>query len=318
LIQGELRASCVVFCRTFQEKLMKKKNLSLAMLATPFLLTAPASTLSTFAAPATTTPVAAPSAPSAPAGVNPVAATVNNEKIARADLERLMNAIKERNKGLQAGSDEAKKALQQIRQNMLNQMIEQRLFVQAATTRGIKPNAAEVTKQLQAFKKQVGDAKAWQDFLKSGGKTEADFRRLMGEDMIVQELGKRLVADVKVSDAEITKFYNDNPKLFESPEYIKAHHILFLVKKGTSDADKAKIRARAQDVLKKAQASGADFEALARQYSEEPNAAQSGGDLGAFPRGRMVKAFEDAAFSAQVNKVTNLVETEFGYQLKKK
>lgn len=76
---------------------------------------------------------------------------------------------------------------------------------------------------------------------------------------------------------------------------------------------------RAQDVLKKALAKGADFAALAKQYSEDPGSKDQGGDLGYFAKGAMVKEFEDAAWKLKVGQITaSLVKTDFGYHIIKK
>ncbi len=76
---------------------------------------------------------------------------------------------------------------------------------------------------------------------------------------------------------------------------------------------------RAQDVLKKALAKGADFAALAKQYSEDPGSKDKGGDLGYFGKGTMVKEFEDAVWKLKVGQTTTtLVKTQFGYHIIKK
>ena len=59
---------------------------------------------------------------------------------------------------------------------------------------------------------------------------------------------------------------------------------------------------------------GADFAEMARQHSEGPS-SDNGGDLGRFQRGRMVPAFEEAAFSQEVDAIGPLVETQFGYHI---
>ncbi|HET6567146.1 MAG TPA: peptidyl-prolyl cis-trans isomerase [Rhodothermales bacterium] len=95
-------------------------------------------------------------------------------------------------------------------------------------------------------------------------------------------------------------------------EAIRAQHILFRAQEG-DEAARAKALLQAQDVKRQIQ-SGASFEEMARKYSDDASAAQ-GGDLGWFQKGRMVKPFEDAAFSAPVGRVVGPVETQFGYHL---
>jgi parvulin-like peptidyl-prolyl isomerase len=73
-------------------------------------------------------------------------------------------------------------------------------------------------------------------------------------------------------------------------------------------------RDKAEDLRKRA-AAGEDFEKLAKENSEEPGAKESGGDLGWFGRGRMVKPFEDAAFALKDNEISQVVESPFGFHV---
>jgi peptidyl-prolyl cis-trans isomerase D len=101
--------------------------------------------------------------------------------------------------------------------------------------------------------------------------------------------------------------------MFKQEKEIKARHILFKLGKDTSEEEEKKIKEKALSVLKMAR-EGDDFAALAKEYSEGPT-GEKGGDLGFFPRGRMVKPFEEAAFKMKKDEISDLVKTSFGYHI---
>ena len=80
------------------------------------------------------------------------------------------------------------------------------------------------------------------------------------------------------------------------------------------DLDPKAARQKAEDLLKRAR-SGEDFDKLAKENSDEPGAKESGGDLGWFGRGRMVKPFEDAVFALKDNEISDIVESQFGFHI---
>ena len=103
------------------------------------------------------------------------------------------------------------------------------------------------------------------------------------------------------------------------PAEISARHLL-VAYKGALRASpgigrsKAEAHARAEEAQKRA-AAGEDFVALVKQYSDEPGAAERGGDLGKFDRQSMVPAFANAAFALKVGEVSAVVETQFGFHV---
>ncbi len=118
-------------------------------------------------------------------------------------------------------------------------------------------------------------------------------------------------ATVTVPEAEIAAFYQQNLTQYQSPAQVRASHILFKLE----GKDEKTVQALAEDVLKKARTPGADFAALARQYSEDDTNNTNGGDLDYFGRGRMVAEFEQAAFAMKAGEISNLVKTAFGFHI---
>jgi len=119
----------------------------------------------------------------------------------------------------------------------------------------------------------------------------------------------KLRASAVVPPGDIEKFYRDNQQEFTTPEQVRASHILI-----KSDKDDAAAKAKAEALLKQVK-SGADFAALAKKNSEDEGSAKNGGDLDYFGRGRMVKEFEDAAFSLQPGQMSDVVKSPFGYHI---
>ena len=99
-------------------------------------------------------------------------------------------------------------------------------------------------------------------------------------------------------------------------EQINASHILLMYEgseRSSATRSKADAQAQIADIEKQLQ-DGAEFAALARQHSD-CGSAQSGGDLGGFGRGQMVKGFEDVAFALGVGDTSAVVETPFGFHI---
>lgn len=97
-------------------------------------------------------------------------------------------------------------------------------------------------------------------------------------------------------------------------ESVKAQHILFGIPPGASAEKLSEVQKKAEEVLKKVQAKE-DFGKLAQTYSEDPGSKSSGGDLGSFGRGKMVKEFDDVAFALKPGEVSGLVKSQFGFHI---
>ena len=121
--------------------------------------------------------------------------------------------------------------------------------------------------------------------------------------------------DIAVSEAEVKALYStQKDERFTTKERIQARHILLNVESDATDEEKAEVRAAATALLERVK-DGEDFAALAEEYSEDTASGTKGGDLGFFTRGRMLKAFEEAAFSLPAGEVSDVVETQFGFHI---
>jgi peptidyl-prolyl cis-trans isomerase D len=100
---------------------------------------------------------------------------------------------------------------------------------------------------------------------------------------------------------------------FTHPEQVRARHILISLPPDASPAEKAAAKAKAEEILQKVKLGG-DFAKLAQQYSDDPGTKDHGGELGYFPRGEMLKPFEDAAFKLTPGQVA-LVQSQYGYHV---
>ncbi|MBK9243848.1 MAG: peptidylprolyl isomerase [Burkholderiales bacterium] len=103
--------------------------------------------------------------------------------------------------------------------------------------------------------------------------------------------------------------YDADPKKFDTPEQVRVRHVLISAKACEAEA-------KAREILAKASQPGADFAALAKANSDDPGSASRGGDLGFVARGRMVPAFEAAAFALkQPGDLSDVVKTDFGFHV---
>ncbi len=132
-----------------------------------------------------------------------------------------------------------------------------------------------------------------EDYYKKNSEAFREPERVMIEfiDYDPALLGQKL----KPADRDVEAYYKSDKGAYSHPEQAHARHILVSVADSATDKEKADAKARAEMILGQLK-HGADFAKLAGQYSDDPGSKKNGGDLGWFPRGQMVKPFEDAAF----------------------
>jgi peptidyl-prolyl cis-trans isomerase C len=245
-----------------------------------------------------------------PAQLPDVLARVNGEPVAKADFDRLIQNM-ERNAGQSVPAERRDEIFRQA----LDQLVTYAVLAQETRARNITVSDAEVDARLQTMKAQFrGDDEAFRKAIAERGITEQKMKDDARTGMVIQKMMEAEVASQPPpTDAQAREFYDKNPDKFTEPEAVRASHILIKADQTADAATKKKARAKAEAVLKKAKA-GADFAQLARDNSAD-GSAQQGGDLGFFPRGQMVPAFEQAAFALEDGQISGIVETQFGFHI---
>ena len=260
------------------------------------------------AAPTAPTPPAPPPAP-VPVELPKVLAHVNNESITKADFDLLLRNIE-----LGNGQPVPPDRRDEIYRKVLDELITYTVLKQEAKARNITATDAEVDQQLQAmrqaakteeaFRKALAERKMTLERLKADARTELSIAKMMNA---------QVATTVEATDAEIKEFYDKNPERFARPETVRASHILLRVDPNADDATKKQTRTKIEEVLKRAK-SGEDFGALAQQNSQDGSAPQ-GGDLGYFPKEKMVPQFADVAFALKTGEISDVVTTQFGVHI---
>jgi peptidyl-prolyl cis-trans isomerase C len=262
-------------------------------------------------------PAGAPAAPPAtpppaqpvPAQLPEVVARVNGESITKAEFELAVKTVEAR-----AGQPVPAAQRNEVYRGLLDEMVTMRLLKLEVASQQMTVPDAELEAALKQLRGQFPDEKAFQAALKSQQMTLAQLRDETRANLLVSKLLEREVGPkVEVKPTDISTFYEKNPDRFQQPEAVRASHVLVAVPQQADEATKKAARAKAEGVLKQVRAGG-DFAAIAKKESNDAS-AQRGGDLGFFPKGQMVPAFEAAAFALQPGQVSDVVETPFGFHV---
>ncbi len=280
--------------------------------ATPAPATDPAPAETTPVAPSAEEPAAEqkPVADAKPIDLPEVVATVNGKDITRTQLQDIFNAAVQ-SSGMNVADLSSSQQIGGYTQ-LLNDLIDRQLLLDAASKEEITNEDVEA--EIKKFKSQFPDEAIFDTQMKQAGMTPEKLQSDVREELKIRRWMESQVKTSDVTDADAKSFYESNLKEFEQPETVKASHILFMV-----DADAAPdVLKQKEEAAQKAAArakGGEDFTTLAKELSEEPGAKESGGDLGFFPKDRMVPEFANAAFAANLNDISEPVKTQFGWHV---
>ncbi len=207
-------------------------------------------------------------------------------------------------------ADKKKEAQDGMKKQLMEEFVLRTILANEANNKKIVATEKEVQAALSQIKANIPPDKKIEDFLKENSIRKEDIALgIKIRKLVEMEGGKK----TKPTQKEISKFFTDNKEKFTTQDSVHVRHILVTIDAKDDEKTKAEKKARI-DNLRKKLLEGADFAEMAKTNSDCPS-KDNGGDLGEVKRGQTVKAFEDAAFSQEVNKIGPVVTTEFGHHI---
>jgi parvulin-like peptidyl-prolyl isomerase len=218
----------------------------------------------------------------------PLAAMVNGQPIFLADYQEEMARFEAAmaEQGLDLESEDGKATLAQMRHQVLDSMIEQVLIEQAAAQESVAISEEELEATIQQNIEEGGGQASFEEWLQTSGLTYEDFKEEIRFQLLAMTIFEQVTGSVPTA-----------------AEQVHARHILV---EAVEEAQAILTRLRG----------GEDFAALARQYSQDQNTKEAGGDLGFFHRGLLIlPEVEEAAFALQPGQISEVVRSQFGYHI---
>jgi parvulin-like peptidyl-prolyl isomerase len=231
-------------------------------------------------------------------------AKVNGQTISQTQFNQLLDQAKKSYKSQNrkwpaAGTTE----YDTLKNQAVAYLVQREEFEQEADKLGVTVTNADVDKRLKQIKKQYFGNKEsrYKAQLKKQGLTDAQVRDDIKAQLVQEKIFKKVTGDVKVTDADVKKYYDQHQSQYGTPEQRDVAHILVKSKKL---ADKLYQRVKA----------GEDFAKLAKQYSQDPGSKAQGGKL-TISKGQTVGPFDETAFLLPTGKFSHPIKTDFGYHI---
>jgi peptidyl-prolyl cis-trans isomerase C len=263
-----------------------------------------------------------------------VVATVNGRPISSNLYEMyLKNGRAEL--GLDSNTEEGRRKLDQLREGIVSELIDRTLIAEEAEHRGLSIAPDKLAAAERKAIEELGGEQSYEAYLAEHRLTRDDYRDVVRMQLYGEMIRSELNRGLTVTDDEIKAYYEAHrgDQDFQQQERVTVAHILIAaranlisqqlerqkslagdaLKKSTRE-EMERRRLRAVEIRRKA-ASGADFSALARQFSEDPGTRESGGSLGTFGRGSHPAAFDEATFKLKPGAISDVVQTEYGFHV---
>lgn len=218
------------------------------------------------------------------------------------EVERRLEAVRKRNAKELAGA-RGEKLVKETERQVATEMIRAEIMQQKADELGVLLAADEAGKALEQKRAELG-FDAFQKLLKEQGVTEEEYLSRLKDQLLVEALGKKVTADVAVTEDEAESFYLMNKGLFSQQVMLHLAHIV-LDNEGQAEMVWNELK------------DGGDFSTLASQVSKDEATRNNGGDMGWIESGTVDPAIEQVAFGLSSGQTSGVIKTSDGFQITK-
>jgi peptidyl-prolyl cis-trans isomerase SurA len=238
-----------------------------------------------------------------------IVAVINQEVLTRTDVDRRIARIQASAQG------QSLPPMDQLRQQVLDLLIDEKVQVAQAKVLGMDVADAEVDGTIEGIASQNQmTVTQMRSRMQSDGMDFGRYRNSLREQLLLQRVRDREVtARIKITDDELDALIQKDANSAAEVS-LNLAHILIRVPENASPKELEQLQAKAADVQRQA-SQGISFTDLARKYSEDPGTAKTGGVFGSRPVSRLPELFVDAVASLKVGQVSSVVRSGAGFHI---
>jgi parvulin-like peptidyl-prolyl isomerase len=238
--------------------------------------------------------------------VERIVAKVNGEIVTKTQLERELRGVLER-LGPAPSAEEEERRLTELRQQILDRIIDNILIMQVARDRGLRvpPRYFQEYKANIMKESNIETEDDFQRQLELAGMKEADLQKQFEEGLLVQEI-RRMEVDNKISltEPDVDKYYRDHITEYTEAAKVRLREVVVRFEEGGEAEAAEKARRLLQDIQQ-----GADFAEVARRHSDA-NSREAGGDLGYFEKRELAEPLAEVAFQLAPGDISDIIRFE--------
>ena len=243
--------------------------------------------------------------------VDKIVVVVNSEIITQREVDVILGPVYGQYRNIYKGEELIGK-LEDIREKILKQLIEDRLILSEAKKQNITVEEKDIDAKINEIKGQVGSERELEAMLNEQNITLNELRARYKEKILIRKLiDQRVGAKIIITPLEVKNYYSEHKDDFLQPEEVKLRSILIKPKK--ESGGEAGALELIRDIMKRLK-EGCDFEGLAKEYSGSPGASE-GGVMGYIKKGDLMPQIEEIVFNLKEGQISGIIQSPLGYHI---